>query len=178
MGLREHVVCYHRLFLLAAMDEMPYMSMHTRSVFRYYFAEVGMKRKILLGNLLLVTVALISIVMLPSATGQANAGKAGDRHLITVLNPAISTKMAERVPLGPRMKTVEGQTLYLVDMQWGGPDAGHSVFEEMQGWFSQHMPSVKVVIRRMKTGPFGDDPGLRKEIIDNKVGGVVIGIAG
>jgi hypothetical protein len=137
-----------------------------------------MKRKILLGTFLLIIAGLVAIGMLPSATGQANAGKAGDQKLVTVLNPAISTRMAERVPLGPRMKTIEGQTLYLVDMQWGGPDAGHSVFEEMQGWFSRHMPSVKVVIRRMRTGPFGDDPGLRKEIVENKVGGVVIGIAG
>jgi hypothetical protein len=137
-----------------------------------------MKRKIRLGGFLLVIVVLISMAMLPSEAGQANAGKAGDRQLITVLNPAISTKMAERVPLGPRLKTVEGQTIYLVDMQWGGPDAGHSVFEEMQSWFARHMPSVKVEIRRMRTGPFGDDPGLRKEIVDNKVGGVVIGIAG
>jgi hypothetical protein len=137
-----------------------------------------MKRKILLGSSLLVIVALILIGILPSATGQANAKKAGDQQLITVLNPAVPTKMAERVPLGPRMKTIEGQTIYLVDMQWGGPDAGHSVFEEMQEWFSRHMPSVKIVIRRMRSGPFGDDPGLRKEIVENKVGGVVVGIAG
>jgi hypothetical protein len=62
-----------------------------------------MKRKILLGSSLLVIVALILIGILPSATGQANAKKAGDQQLITVLNPAVPTKMAERVPLGPRM---------------------------------------------------------------------------
>ena len=31
-------------------------------------------------------------------------GKACDERLITVLNPAISTKMVERVPLGPRAR--------------------------------------------------------------------------
>jgi hypothetical protein len=137
-----------------------------------------MKRKILLGSFLLVIVALISIGKTPSATGQSSTGKSCDERLITVLNPAISTKMAERVPLTPRLNTVEGKTIYLVDMQWGGPEAAYSVYEEMQGWFSRNMPSVKVVIRRMSGGPFGDDPALRKEIAEKKVDGVVIGIAG
>jgi hypothetical protein len=132
-----------------------------------------MKKKILFGSFLLVIVALISIGRTPPATGQANT-----ERLITVLNPAISTKMAERVPLGPRLNTVEGKTLYLVDMQWGGPEAAYSVFEEMQGWFARNMPSVKIVIKRMSSGPFGDDAGLRKEIIDKKVDGVITGIAG
>jgi hypothetical protein len=137
-----------------------------------------MKRKILLASVLLMTVALISIGRTRSATGQANIGKACEERLITVLNPAISTKMAERVPLAPRLSTLEGKTIYLVDMQWGGPEAAYSVYEEMQGWFSRNMPSVKTVIRRMRGGPFGDDPALRKEIAEKKVDGVIIGIAG
>jgi hypothetical protein len=141
-------------------------------------AEEDMKKQILPGIFLFVLVALISIGRTPPATGQANAGKACDDRLVTVLNPAISNKMAERVPLGPRLNAVEGKTIYLVDMQWGGPEAGYSVYEEMQGWFSRNMPSVKIVIRRMSGGPFGDDPALRKEIVDKKVDGAVIGIAG
>jgi hypothetical protein len=137
-----------------------------------------MKRKMLSGSFLLVMVTLISIGRTPPAAGQANTGKARDERLITVLNPAISTKMVERVPLGPRLETLEGKTIYLVDMQWGGPEAAYSVFEEMQGWFSRKMPSVKIVIKRMSSGPFGDDPALRKEIADKKVDGVITGIAG
>ena len=104
-----------------------------------------MKRKILLGSFLLMAAALISIGSTPSATGQANTGKAIGERLITVLNPAISTKFVERVPLAPRLDTLEGKTIYLVDLQWGGPEAAYSVYEEMQGWFSRNMPSVKVV---------------------------------
>jgi hypothetical protein len=137
-----------------------------------------MKRSIVLGSLLLIVAALVSIGMTPSATGQANTDKSCEERLITVLNPAISTKLAERIPLGPRLDTMEGKTIYLVDMQWGGPEAAYSVYEEMQSWFSRNMPSVKTVIRRMSSGPFGDDPGLRKEIAEKKVDGVVIGIAG
>jgi hypothetical protein len=130
-----------------------------------------MKKVILPGSFLLLMIALISIGIIPSATGED--------QLITVLNPAISTKLVERVPLGPRIDTLEGKTIYLVDMQWGGPEAAYSVYEEMQGWFSRNMPSVKTEIRRISGGPFtGDDPGLRKEIVEKKVAGVVIGIGG
>jgi hypothetical protein len=132
--------------------------------------EVDMKGKILSGSILLLMVALISIGISRSVTGE-------DR-LITVLNPAITTKMAERVPLCPRLNTVEGKTIYLVDLQWGGPEAAYSVYEEIQGWFSRNMPSVKIAIKRSSGGPFGDDAGLRKEILDKKVDGVMIGIGG
>ena len=137
-----------------------------------------MKRKVLYGGFLLVIVALITIGITLLATGCANNEKAVDERLISVLNPGISTKLVERVPLGPRLETLEGKTLYLVDMQWGGPNAAYSVFEEMQSWFSRNMPSVKIVIKRMGSGPFGDDPALRKEIVDKKVAGVITGIAG
>lgn len=137
-----------------------------------------MKNSVLYGSFLLLIVTLAVIVESPLATGQANAGKPGDRRLINVLNPAISTKMTERVPLGPRLDTLQGKTLYMVDLQWGGPEAAYSVYEEMQGWFSRNMPSVKTAIRRSNGGPFGDDAALRKEIVQNKAGGVIIGIGG
>jgi hypothetical protein len=79
-----------------------------------------MKRDALSGSFLLVGVALISIGITLLATGCANKEKAYNDRQITVLNPAISTKIVERVPLGPRLGTIEGKTLYLVDMQWGG----------------------------------------------------------
>jgi hypothetical protein len=132
--------------------------------------EEDMKKKFLTVSALLVAVALISIAIAPPATGAD--------PLITVLNPAISSKLVERIPLTPRTPTLEGKTIYLVDLQWGGPEAAYSVFEEMQGWFSRNMPSVKVEIRRSAGGPFGDDAALRKEIAQKKAGGVVIGIGG
>jgi hypothetical protein len=100
-----------------------------------------------------------------------------DKRLITVLNPSISSKMVERFSLAPRIDTLEGKLIYLVDLQWGGPEAAYSVFEEMQDWFTRNIPSVRIEIRR-STGLFGDDPALREEIISRKVDGVVVGIGG
>ncbi len=122
-------------------------------------------------------IALISIGKTPSATEQSKTGNAREERLITVLNPAISTRMVGRVPLGPRLNTLEGKTIYMYDTQWGGPDAAYSVYEEMQDWFSRNMPSVKTVIHR-GTGWMSDDRGFLKVVTDNKVDGVILGIAG
>ena len=128
-----------------------------------------MKRRLLYGSFLLITIFLISFRITPAP--------AGDR-LLTVLNPAISSKMVERVPLTERTGTLEGRTIYMIDLQWGGPEAAYSVYEEMQAWFSRNMPAVKTEIRRSSGGPFGDDAALRKEIVEKKAGGAIIGIGG
>ena len=75
----------------------------------------------------------------------------GSAGKITVLNPACSSTMAERVPLAPRtFSSLEDKTIYLVDIGWGGPKAGYDVFEVMQGWFAENMPSAKTVLVKKK----------------------------
>jgi hypothetical protein len=136
-----------------------------------------MKRKILTVSLLAAIVALMSIGGTISTTGKASPAKAGDEPLITVLNPAIATQIADRVPLTPRLSSLEGKTIYLYDTQWGGPEAAYSVYEEMQTWFAKNMPSVKTVIHRGSSW-MADDPGFPKLVTEKKVDAVIIGIAG
>ncbi len=103
--------------------------------------------------------------------------QSGNADKITVLNPAAASKMAKRAPLCPRLSSLEGKTLYLVDINWGGPDAAYSVYEEMKDWFAKNIPSLKVVIKR-KRGPYSqDDPELWKEIAQNGHAAMV-GISG
>lgn len=83
---------------------------------------------------------------------------------ITVMNPAIAGKFAERLALSPRLDTLEGKTIYMVDNQWGGPEGAYQLFEEMETWFKENMPSVKTVLRRTQGNMFTDDPALWKEI--------------
>jgi hypothetical protein len=84
---------------------------------------------------------------------------------ITVLNPACSSTMVERVPLAPRtFSSLEGKTVYMVDIGWGGPKAGYDVFEVMQGWFTEHIPSLKTVLVKKKGMYSDDDPELWKKI--------------
>ena len=128
-----------------------------------------MYRKSFCVSSLLVLVALLFAGYMPAQS--SGTGR------ITVLNPAIASKMARRAPLCPRLSSLDGKTLYLVDINWGGPDAAYSVYEEMQAWFAKEIPSLKIVIKR-KRGPYSqDDPELWKEIAKNG-NAAMVGISG
>jgi hypothetical protein len=96
---------------------------------------------------------------------------------LRVLNPTPPNRMVDRVPLTPRLDTLEGKTIYLVDIGWGGPQAAPSIYAEMKAWFAQYMPSVKVEIRQVKGSYMQDQPELWKEIKE-KGHAAMIGISG
>ena len=137
---------------------------------------VAMNRKLRLSINLLVSAILVFAGSLP-APAATPAATDKDR-LITVLNPGITTHLADRVPLAPRLKTLNGKTIYLVDTNWEGMEHNTSVLEEMQAWFAKHMPKVKTIIKIKRGSYMTDDAALWKEIADNKGDGVIIGVAG
>jgi len=134
-----------------------------------------MKRKLLLSNCLLAVAVLILSGITPVQAARDTA--ASKDKLITVLNPAIIEKLAARVPLAPRLDTLEGKTIYIVDMNYEGM-IGTPVLGEMQAWFAKNMPSVKVILKLKGGSYISDDPALWKEIAANKANGVILGVAG
>jgi hypothetical protein len=136
--------------------------------------KINVRRTRLLTSCIAVIAAVVAFAGFTPLSAQA---KRAVKPLITVLNPAVTNKMADRIPLSPRLTTLEGKTIYLVDISWGGPEAAYSVFEEIQSWFAQNIPSTKIVIKR-KAGMYTqDDPVLWKEIAANAQG-ALIGISG
>ena len=83
-------------------------------------------------------------------------------------------KGEKSITLAPRLDTLEGKTVYLVDETFGG---GYEFLKEMQHWFSGNMPSVKTVLRRKKGNMFVDDPELWSEIKE-KGDALVLGVGG
>ena len=96
---------------------------------------------------------------------------------LRVLNPTPPNRMVDRVPLTPRLATLDGKTIFLVDIGWGGPQAAPSIYAEMKAWFAQNMPSVKVEIRTIKGSYMQDQPELWKEISE-KGNAAMVGISG
>jgi hypothetical protein len=68
------------------------------------------------------------------------------------------------LPLAPRLSTLEGKTIYMVDIGWGGPEAGYDVLQVISKRLTQGMPNVKTVVVRKKGSYMTDDPDLWKEI--------------
>jgi len=67
----------------------------------------------------------------------------------------------ERTPLAPRLDTLNGKTIYIINNNFSG---GEVLGPVMVNWFAKNMPQVKAVFKDKK-GSFGDDdPELWQEI--------------
>ncbi len=132
------------------------------------------KRLLSLNSLLAVTVLIVSGVIM--ALVACNRPVSKDK-LITVMNPAITEMPVKHVSLAPRLDSLQGKTIYLVDLNYEGID-GTPVMGEMQAWFTKNMPDVKAVLRLKKGSYIADDPALWKEIADSGGDGVILGVAG
>ena len=81
--------------------------------------------------------------------------------VIKVMNPMGYPPKVTQLGMAPRLETLEGKTVYLVDCRF---DDGDLLMGQMQAWFAEHMPSVKTVLRS-KAGVYTeDDPELFQEI--------------
>jgi hypothetical protein len=101
-----------------------------------------------------------------AAAQQAKTAKPGktpaafDAHF-QALNPKGSPPPVKLIPMAPRLDSIHGKTIYLVDT---GFMSGGVLLQQMQIWFTKNYPDVTVVFRK-KAGPYmEDDPPLWKEI--------------
>jgi hypothetical protein len=103
-------------------------------------------------------------------------GNAGD--LVTVMNPAIAGKLAERVPLVPPLDSLNGKFIYMVNLSWEGPDAANYFYEAMTEWLQKHYTGVTTKVKVTAEGMFGADPGLLKDITASGAAAAIVGVAG
>lgn len=78
-------------------------------------------------------------------------------------------------PMAPRLETLDGKTVYLVDTGFGGSG---KFLDEMQGWFSEHMPAVRTVRRRKPGNVFRDDTKDLWQEIKEQGDAAILGVAG
>jgi hypothetical protein len=94
--------------------------------------------------------------------GKARPAKASSSFgKIEGLNPKGTPPPVQLFPMAPRLNSLDGKTVWLVDT---GFEGGGMLLQQIQLWFKTNMPSVNTVFRR-KAGPYmEDDPTLWKEI--------------
>ncbi|MBP1713496.1 MAG: Thiol-disulfide oxidoreductase protein [Deltaproteobacteria bacterium] len=79
----------------------------------------------------------------------------------TVLNPEAYPPPITQLPMAPRVDTLKGKTLYIIDVRFVFCEP---FFEELVDWFAKNMPDVKTVWKQ-KAGAYGlDDPELWAEV--------------
>ncbi len=98
--------------------------------------------------------------------------------LVTVMNPAIANKLATRVPLAPPIDTLEGKTLYMINLSWEGPDAANYFYGAMREWLDKHYSGIKTIVKVTAEGMFGTDAAIMKEIKSSNANAAIVGVAG
>ena len=61
----------------------------------------------------------------------------------------------------PRLETLEGKTIYLVDCRFDDSDV---FLKQMQAWFAERMPGVRTVFKPISSVYLHDDPTTWQEI--------------
>ena len=110
--------------------------------------------------------ALLLLMPLLSSVPRAQESK------ITVLNPLGQPPAIVRVPMAPRIDSLEGKTIYIVDI--GFTDT-HQLFTEMQSLLQEKYPNTTWIVRTKIGTYFNDDPELWKEIKE-KGHGMIMGV--
>jgi len=80
---------------------------------------------------------------------------------LSVLNPVGFAPRITRKALAPRLDTLDGKTVYLVDCRFDDSDV---FLKQMQAWFARHMPAVKTVFKPISSVYLNDDPATWEEI--------------
>ncbi len=89
---------------------------------------------------------------------------------MTVLNPMGYPPKVTPKAMAPRLDTLDGKTVYLVDPRFDDSDL---FLKQMQGWFAEHMPSVKTRIVQMSSVYSKDDPKTWEKIKANGDGAII-----
>jgi hypothetical protein len=89
---------------------------------------------------------------------------------ITVLNPAGYPPKVTAKALAPRLDTLNGKTISLVDCRFDDSDV---FLKEMQGWFTDHMPNVKTRFVQIRNVYTKDDPETWAEVKEHSDAAII-----
>jgi len=84
--------------------------------------------------------------------------------MVTVINPRGQLPPIRRIPMAPRLDSLDGKTIYVVDIRWSYT---RQLAEQIASVLSTRFPRAKFVVKD-KAGSYGeDDPKLWAEIKEN-----------
>jgi hypothetical protein len=89
---------------------------------------------------------------------------AQDGTKLTVLNPMGYPPRVTPKDMAPRLDTLEGKKVYLVDCRFDDADI---FLTQMQDWFGEHLPGVRTELVRLSSVYTRDDPETWEQIKAN-----------
>jgi hypothetical protein len=80
---------------------------------------------------------------------------------ITVHDPRGYPPKVTAKRLAPRLESLDGKLIHLVDCLF---DNSEVFMQQLQGWFAEHMPTVRTEIVRPRES-WVDDPAMRARVV-------------
>jgi hypothetical protein len=96
----------------------------------------------------------------------------GQEAKITVLNPRGNPPPTPLVPMAPRLASLEGKTVYFVDIKYEG---GASLLRAIMDWFTKNIPTANLVFRE-KAGSYDQEDSKLWAEIKEKGDAVVLAV--
>lgn len=81
--------------------------------------------------------------------------------LLTVHDPRGFPPQVTAKRLAPRLEALDGKLIHLVDCLF---DNSEVFMQQLQGWFAEHMPSVRTEIVKPRES-WVDDPAMRARVV-------------
>lgn len=134
-----------------------------------------MKCRLTIAVIAVLCVGLFCTFPVLNNQAQAQGKRAVDPAMpkITVLNPLGTPPPIKLKNMAPRLDTLEGKTIYLVDDGYIG---GDNLLYEIQDWFKANYPKTTAIYKRKGGGGFEtEDPALWAEMKD-KADGIIIAL--
>ncbi len=79
---------------------------------------------------------------------------------LTVHDPRGYPPQVTGKPLAPRLQSLDGKKVYLVDCLFDNSDV---FVDQLRGWFAEHLPAVETPVIRPKDS-WVDDPEMRAKV--------------
>jgi hypothetical protein len=91
----------------------------------------------------------------------ATSALAADRAKIAVLNPRGIQPAIRRIPMAPRLDSLDGKTIYIVDTRY---PLTEQFVQEVYNVLKERYPKTTWVLKKKRGTYFDDDPKLWQEI--------------
>ena len=110
---------------------------------------------------------IVVLLLIPSASAPADKQDEKNREgVYSVLDPRGIWPRIERIPLNPRLSTLKGKRIYIIN-SWGSGTGFEPVFSKIAGVLRERYTDIKITVKGRNTGYSLDDPELWKEMQAN-----------
>jgi len=106
-------------------------------------------------------IAILCLGLFSSFPTMSDQVQAASKEQFTVLNPMGTPPPIELSPMAPRLDTIDGKTIYIVNDGYPGSNI---LCAEMQKGFSEQFPNTTFVYRDKRGGMGGGDEALWAEM--------------